>query len=90
MVSKCMMEGTCIKLNIPKLFLYFKDSISLEKKTLLFLLSGLHCIKIKIVFTFKILLALTKGKWPIFEMKRHTGDGSQWNLVEHIGKFMQK
>lgn len=86
-----MIESICIKWNIPKLFLYweFKDSISLEK-ALSFLVSGLHCIKIKILFAFKILLALTKGKWPIFEMKRHTGDGSQWNLMEHIGKFMQK
>lgn len=49
------------------------DSISVGKKPGLF---GLHCIKKKILFAFKILLALTKGKWPIFETKRHTGDGS--------------
>lgn len=35
-----MMESTCIKWNIPKLFLYweFKDSFSLEKS---FIVSGL-------------------------------------------------
>jgi len=47
-------------------------------------------MKIKISFAVKILLALPKRKWLAFEMKRHTGDASQWNLMEHIVKFMQK
>lgn len=44
-----MLQSACIKWNIPKLFFYweFKDTISLEKKALLFLVSGSHIVQIK-------------------------------------------
>lgn len=81
------MESASIKWNIPKLFFYRSSKIlSLWKKALSLLVSGLHCVKLKLLFTFKNLLALTKGKWPVFETKRHTRYHSQCNLIEAYWK----
>lgn len=80
-IPKCLKESTCIKGNIPKLFLYweFTDSISLEKKPGLWI--TLH--KDKNVIHIQNPASSDKTKMANLKWKDIQG-------MAHNGKFMQK